>query len=104
MHYPSSLKHDFSVIALSETWLTEDSRHIFKLPKYNSVHSVRENRSGGRVSLFINGDYEFKIRDDLSLKSDGLEVESVYKSDTLTGDVLNILYSSYFLPLIHKST
>ena len=27
-----------------------------------------------------------------------------YKSGTLTGDFLNILYSSYFSPLIHKST
>ena len=27
-----------------------------------------------------------------------------YKSDPLTGDFLNILYSSYFYPLIYKST
>ena len=26
------------------------------------------------------------------------------KLDSLTGDFLNILYSSYFFPLIHKST
>lgn len=127
------------------------------------VHYVRENRSGGGVSLYISDDYEFKIRDDLTPKSDGAEVESVfvelsgvsgvknfvvgviyrppdsiikdrseslsnsldlinnedklcyivgdfninlfnYKSDTLTGDFLNILYSSYLFPLIHKST
>lgn len=29
IHYLSSLKHDFSVIALSETWLTEASREIY---------------------------------------------------------------------------
>lgn len=163
IHYLSSLKHDFSIIALSETWLTEDSKENFKIPKYNSVHHVRENRSGGGVSLFIHVDYEFKIRDDLSLKSDGAEVESVFvelfgvsgrknvivgviyrppasvirdfndslsisldlinnedklcyilgdfninlfknKLDTITGEFLNILYSSYFFSLIHEST
>jgi len=78
IHYLSSLKHNFSVIALSETWLIEDSREIFKLPNYNSVHYVRENRSGGGVSLFFLGDYEFKVRDDLSLKSARAEVESVF--------------------------
>ena len=67
IHYLSSLKHHFSVIALSETWLTEDSRDHFKLPKYNSVHYVRENRSGGWVSQYISDDYEFKIRDDFTL-------------------------------------
>lgn len=51
---------------------------IFKLPAYNLVHYVRENRCGGGVSLFILGDYEFKIRDNLSLKSAGAEVESVF--------------------------
>lgn len=74
IHYLSLLKHNFSVIALSETWLTEDSREIFKLPNYNSVHYVRENRSGGGVSLFFLDNYEFKVRDDLSLNS----VESVF--------------------------
>ena len=39
-HYLSSLKHDFSVIALSES-----TKEMFKLPKYNSVHYVRENRT-----------------------------------------------------------
>lgn len=163
IHYLYSLNHDFSVIALSETWLTESTKEIFKLPKHDAVHCVRENRSGGGVSLFIHEAYVFKTRTDLSLKSDKFEVESVfielsdissgkniiigviyhppdsvikdfneclsnsldlinkeekicyilgdfyinlfkYKLDTLSGHFLNILYSSYFFPLIDKST
>lgn len=78
IHYLSSLKHDFSVIALSETWQTEASREIYKLPNYNVVHNVKEDRSGGGVSLFIHDDYELRIRTDLFLKSDKIEVESVF--------------------------
>lgn len=43
IHNLSAFKHDFSVIALSETLPTEDSREIFKLPKYSLVHYTREN-------------------------------------------------------------
>lgn len=161
-HYLSSLKHDFSVIALTETWLTQDIKEMFRLPNYNSAHYVRENRAGGGVSLFIHADYDFKIRDDLSLKTDRSDVESLFvelsiidgksaivgviyrppdsvikdfneglfclldrvnsenkccfilgdfnlnllkhNSDTLVEDYLNVLYSSYFFPLIHKPT
>lgn len=163
IHYLCLLKHDFSIIALSETWLTEASKDIFKIRKYNAVHYIRENRTGGSVSLFIHESYEFKVREDFSLKLDGAEVESVFielsgvsggkniivgviyrppdsvvkyfneslsslldlinkedklcyilgdfninlfksKLNTQTGDFLNILYSNYFFPLIHKST
>lgn len=163
IHYLSSLRHNFSVIALSETWLTEDSKEMFKIPKYKSVHRVRVNRSGGGVSLFFEENYDFKIREDLILKTVQDDVESLflelnsashekniivgvvywpphsvikdfnesllcslervnnenkpcyilgdfnlnllnYDTDTLTGDFLNVLYSSYFFPLIHKAT
>ena len=58
----------------SDTQLNDN----FKLPKCNSVHYVRENRSGDGVSLFISDVYEFRIGNDLSLKSDGAEVESAF--------------------------
>ncbi len=48
IHYLSLLKHQFFIIALSETWLNENCREMFKLPKYNS--------------------YKFKNWDDLALK------------------------------------
>lgn len=165
IHYLYLLKHDFFffIIALSETWLTEASKDIFKIPKYNAVHYVRENKSGGGLSPLIYEAYESKVREDFSLKLDGAEVEPVFielsgvsggkniivgviyrppdsvvkyfneslsslldlinkedklcsflgdfninlfknKLNTLTGDFLNILYTNYFPPLIHKST
>ncbi len=164
IHYLSLLKHQFSIIALSETWLNENSREMFKLFKYNFVYYDRKNRLGGGVSLFIHGDYTFKIRFDLALKSDKIDVEHLFvelligpvgrniivgviyrapdssiqdfndtlaslldlinneqhkyccilgdfninllrkKFDTPTADFLNILYSSYYFPLIHKPT
>lgn len=34
-HYLSSLKHEFSIIALSETWLSDDSVNYYDISHYN---------------------------------------------------------------------
>lgn len=163
VHYLSLLKHNFSVIAITETWLTDNSKEMFKLSNYNPVHRVRDKRPGGGVSLFILRDHGFKMRHDLSLKSNSVEIESLFieligvvgikniivgviyrppdqsirdfneslsncldriikenkycyilgdfninllkhNTDTVTREFLNILHSSYFFPLILKST
>lgn len=74
-HYLYSLKHNFSVIVLSETWLREASRELCKFPMYNSVYYTRKK---GGVSLFIYQDYKFTIMNGLSLKLDKDEVESAF--------------------------
>lgn len=163
IHYLSQLKHEFSVTALSETWLTENSKKMFKLLNYNSVYYVKLKRPGGGVFLFFHYDYYgFKIQHDLCLNST-INVESEFialmwvagarnrivgviycppdqiirdfnesllccleridkkdkkcyilgnfninafkhNTNTLIGDILNILHSSYFFPLIHNFT
>lgn len=50
---------------------------FFKIPNYNAIHQVRENRSAGDVSLFIHEANECK---DFSLKLNGAEVESVFRA------------------------
>lgn len=98
VHYLSSLKHEFSVIALSETWLTEDTKDYFKLPNYNAVHHIRQNRPGGGVSLFIHGNYEYKPRDDICLKSDMTEVEAVFVELSGAYGGRNIIVGAIYRP------
>lgn len=74
----SLLKYNFSIIALSETWLKENSTEHYKWSGYSSVHYVRKNRIGGGGSLFIQDNSVFKVRDDLCLKSDSVMAESVF--------------------------
>jgi len=98
IHYLCLLKHDFSIIALSETWLTEASKDMFKLPKYNAVHYIRGNRSGGGVSLFIHEDYAFEVREHFSLKLDGPEVESVFIELSGVSGGKNIIVGAIYRP------
>lgn len=163
VHFLHTLKHTFTVIALSETWLSEDTKDFFKLTNYQSCHYVRQARPGGGVSLFIHNDFEFQLRNDLILNSENREIESLFvelagtsggknviigviyrppdscirhfieslsttldlinyenklcfllgdfninilksKNNAQTNEFINILFSNYFIPLIHKPT
>ena len=48
--YPGTLH----IIAITETWLTIDNRHAFKLLNYTEFHNVRANSEGGGISIFVH--------------------------------------------------
>lgn len=77
-HHLSCLKHEFTVIALSETWLSNDVESLYDLPNYTAVHYNRESRRGGGVSLFVHRDSHFRKRDDLKLKTGNKDIESIF--------------------------
>ena len=63
--YLESLSHTFSVIGLSESWLSDHSVNHYAMIGYAGEHRYRKNRSGGGVSLFIKESIEYQVRDDL---------------------------------------
>ena len=50
----NELKTAFDVIALTGTWLNTGNMNDYTIEGYESYHSVRENRGGGGVALYIN--------------------------------------------------
>lgn len=45
------LQKSFDILALSETWLSEDiDSHILKIPSYNLYRCDRQSRGGGKIS------------------------------------------------------
>ncbi len=65
--YLLGLEHTFSVIALTESWLTKETDSLYELPDYNCVHYHRKIRVGGGVSLYIQRDFHFVRGNDLKL-------------------------------------
>lgn len=51
--YLGSLKHEFSIIGLTETWLTKDNLYDFPMPHYRFVGQVRNTKHGGGILLCI---------------------------------------------------
>ena len=74
--YLDSLCADFSVIALSETWLSADNESLYIIPNYCAVNNYRETRRGGGVSLLIRNNIGFVRRVDLDKMSH--DIESIF--------------------------
>ena len=56
--YLNSLKLNFSVITLCETWLSENNVGLYSFDGYKHEYRYRQNRSGGGVSIFIKDNYQ----------------------------------------------
>ena len=61
----SCLHMSFSVIAITETWLKDINYDIYNFPGYKHVCKFRPTRQRGGVSIFVQQDINFKIREDL---------------------------------------
>ena len=58
----ASLKHKFSVVAVTETWTNSSIEKTIDIPGYDKIIKSRENRVGGGVALFIDSDLNVKIK------------------------------------------
>ena len=69
-----SINHNFSVIALSETWLKTVPHSYYFLPGYELIVNNRTgNKAGGGVALYVSRDLNVIPREDLNLSDDSLE-------------------------------
>ena len=64
--YLRTFNHNFSVIAISETWANNDSMSLLNIPGYNSTFKSRTSGRGDGVALFVRNCFKFTVCDDLS--------------------------------------
>ena len=55
-----------TVIAITETWLTDSTANTYFLPDYNFVYNNRTSSGGGGVGIFINDTFDFSVCHDLN--------------------------------------
>ena len=56
---------NFSVLALTETWLNDDQASSIKIPGYHFIHRSRRIGIRGGVGFLIKMDIEFGVMDDI---------------------------------------
>ena len=66
----------FSVIGISETWLTDTTDPLIQINDYSIEGSCRKNKKGGGVALYIKQDLNYNNRNDLSVNNS--EIESFF--------------------------
>ena len=65
----SNLNCSFSIICFSETWLNDSNvdNSNYQLSNYVGVLQIRKHYKRGGISVYIHKNFEFKIRNDLSI-------------------------------------
>ena len=67
------IKKQFTVIAVTETWLKPVNEDLYQLPGYSFVSLSRPIKPGGGVGIFVNDQYHYKPLSDLSISNDIIE-------------------------------
>ena len=92
----SNLNFSFSITCFSETWLNDSNvnNSNYELPNCVSVHQIKYHDKGGGVSVYIDKNFEFKIRNDLSINSKDIESINV--------ELLNEKRRNTLFNVVHK--
>ena len=106
----SNIDRNFDIIGLSETWLNETNKDVYRLDGYINIPLVRPDRIHGGVSLFIL-DLISYIIESLKPHYQSCYLEGDYDIDLLkhsthnpTSEILDLIFSNSFIPLINKPT
>ena len=62
-----SLKKPFSVIGISETWLTDCTAELINITGYNFVSNHRKFKTGGGVGIYLQNDLQYKLLNECKL-------------------------------------
>ena len=85
--YLSTLSHEFSVLAFTESWINDITVGMSDIPGYNSHHLYRSHKTGGGTSLFIHNSLQFTVREDLN---------SIFKDTIVEANFVEITNCMYF--------
>ena len=77
----TTIKFEFKIICLTETWCTDDPRNetLFNLENYTSINQVRKHGRRGGICVFIHNyltiisQFTNKLRSDLGTNSNDIE-------------------------------
>lgn len=95
-YFQTLLSHNFSIICLSETWLSSCDDTLFSLPSYNCEFDHRQNDRHGGSAIFISHSLPYKRRVDLSFRTDKVEAVWVEFDRTLFSAHKNTVVASIY--------
>lgn len=91
-----NLKRAFSVVGVSETWLTDCSSELVNITGYNFVSNHRKSKIGGGVGIYLRNDIEYKVLKECKF-SDSEEIESIFVEITVPQEK-NIVVGCVYRP------
>ena len=86
-------RFNYSIIGLSETWFGEQPSSFFEIPGFHLEVNNRANKIGGGVGLYINSEFTYTTKKDLTYMSECIEtlfIEIVF--DNRKNIVVGVIY------------
>ena len=75
--YLSHVKRNFSTIALTETWCSDDKadkNSLWQLPNYTAIHQISNSgQKGGGIALYVHSSLNFKIPKNKNINNNYIE-------------------------------
>ena len=65
----SLLECQFDVLCFTESWLTEQNKHLVSFNGFNSFHNLRVDRRGGGVSFFVSDRFKVNVLSQLNMSN-----------------------------------
>ena len=96
--YLQNIDTKFTVVGLTETWMTQDNVGLYGIDGYNAVNNFRINRCGGGVSVLIRDDIEYFERPHLNMMTANAETVFVEIDKSYVGKSSNIIVGVIYRP------
>ena len=80
------------VLAVSETWLKESTKHLYSLEGYISHHLVRTTREQGGITIFVKHDLAAELLNDFSYINDNIEILTTKLKVSNTTYIISVIY------------
>jgi hypothetical protein len=87
---------NFNIIALSETWLKDTNADCYGIPGYAHEYLTRGDKTGGGVSLFINENWTYTIRNDLNFNDNNIEMLWVEINKDSANTPTNLIFGTMY--------
>ena len=95
----SNANHDFSAIAVSETWLNDCNQSIFQIPGYYFMSLNRNNnKRGGGVGIYVKDSFVCNEKNILTVSNDDIECLVVEISLQIGNHTFSFLIGTLYRP------
>ena len=80
------------ILAFTETWLTDNNKHLYQLPSYHSYHLTRNTRTQGGVSVFISNKLNIEQISELTIANGDIEINTIKINTSSTNLIICTIY------------
>ena len=86
------------MFALTETWLKHYNKNLYNLKGYKHIFKIRENKSGGGVSMYIKENITYQERETLFIDLKGVDSLSIEIPKEEFNTNKNIIITTVYRP------